>query len=128
MIEELFREIAGYAALAMEALVVVTVVVGAVEAMARSLVKFGGENGVRDIGREIWVGFATWILLALEFALAADIIRSAIAPTWDEIGKLAAIAAIRTALNFFLARDIETINMARREARDEVQNKAKAAD
>jgi uncharacterized membrane protein len=33
-------------------------------------------------GRTIWLRFATWILLALEFALAADIVRTAVAPTW----------------------------------------------
>jgi uncharacterized membrane protein len=48
-----------------------------------------------------------WLALALELALAADIVRSVVAPTWDEIGKLAAIAALRTLLNFFLEREIE---------------------
>jgi uncharacterized membrane protein len=43
----------------------------------------------------------------LEFALAADIARTAIEPDWEDIGMLAAIAAIRTALNFFLERDLE---------------------
>ena len=49
-------------------------------------------------------------MLALEFALAADIIRTAIAPTWEDIGMLGAIAAIRTGLNWFLARDITHFN------------------
>ena len=57
-------------------------------------------------GREIWLRFATWILLALEFALAADLVRTAVAPTWDDISKLAVIATIRTMLNYFLAKDI----------------------
>jgi uncharacterized membrane protein len=57
-------------------------------------------------GREIWLKFATWILLALEFALAADILRTAVAPTWQDIWKLAVIATIRTMLNYFLAKDI----------------------
>ena len=43
-----------------------------------------------------------WLSLALEFQLAADILKTAVAPTWDEIGQLAAIAVLRTALNFFL--------------------------
>ena len=46
-------------------------------------------------------------MLALEFELAADVLRTAISPTWDDVGKLAAIAAIRTVLNFFLEKDIE---------------------
>ena len=36
----------------------------------------------------------------------ADILRTAVEPSWDEIGRLAAIAAIRTALNYFLQREI----------------------
>jgi uncharacterized membrane protein len=47
-----------------------------------------------------------WLAVALELTLAADILRTAIAPTWDDIGKLAAIAVLRTALNFFLEREI----------------------
>ena len=65
-------------------------------------------------GREIWLQFATWILLALEFALAADLVRTAVAPTWDDIGKLAVIATIRTMLNYFLAKDIAEFDQARR--------------
>jgi uncharacterized membrane protein len=47
------------------------------------------------------------LALALEFALASDLIRTAVAPSWDEIGKLAAIMALRTALNYFLEREFE---------------------
>jgi uncharacterized membrane protein len=45
--------------------------------------------------------------VALEFELAADILNTAVTPTWNEIGKLAAIATLRTALNYFLQRDID---------------------
>jgi uncharacterized membrane protein len=47
-----------------------------------------------------------WLSMALELAVAADILRTAIAPGWNAIGQLAAIAALRTALNYFLARDL----------------------
>ncbi len=47
-----------------------------------------------------------WLSLSLEFMLAADILKTAISPTWDDIGKLAAIAVLRTALNYFLEREI----------------------
>lgn len=46
------------------------------------------------------------LALALEFLLGADILTTAIAPTWADIEMLAAIAAIRTALNYFLAREL----------------------
>lgn len=46
------------------------------------------------------------LVLALELLLAADILATAVAPAWGDIGKLAAIAAIRTVLNLFLEREI----------------------
>jgi uncharacterized membrane protein len=57
-----------------------------------------------------------WLALALEFQLAADILKTAVAPTWDDIGKVAAIIALRTLLNFFLAREID--NAERRQTAD----------
>jgi uncharacterized membrane protein len=50
--------------------------------------------------------FARFLSLALEFQLGADVLSTAVAPSWDAIGKLAAIAVIRTALNFFLGREM----------------------
>jgi uncharacterized membrane protein len=52
--------------------------------------------------------FARYLALALELQLAADILSTSIAPSWDQIGKLAAVAVIRTALNYFLMMEIQT--------------------
>ena len=57
----------------------------------------------------VWMSFGRWLVAGLTFQLAADIVETSIAPTWAEIGKLAAIAGIRTFLNFFLDRDMEGI-------------------
>ncbi|WP_199555696.1 DUF1622 domain-containing protein [Sandaracinobacteroides hominis] len=115
MLEENFQEIASYVALGIEAVVVIVLLYAAGEAIL-GMVKAIGHRGISTgARREVWFRFALWIILALEFALAADIIRSAIAPTWESIGQLAAIAAIRTFLNFFLVRDIESYNEGRTE-------------
>lgn len=50
---------------------------------------------------------ARYLALALEFQLGADILSTAVAPSWDQIGKLGAIAVIRTALNYFLTREMQ---------------------
>lgn len=50
---------------------------------------------------------ARYLALALEFQLGADILSTAIAPSWDAIGKLGAIAVIRTVLNYFLEREMK---------------------
>jgi uncharacterized membrane protein len=49
-----------------------------------------------------------YLTLALEFQVGADILSTAIAPGWEQIGKLAAIVVIRTVLNYFLTREVET--------------------
>ena len=50
---------------------------------------------------------ARYLTLALEFQLGADILSTAIAPDWKQIGQLGAIAIIRTTLNYFLSREMK---------------------
>ena len=56
---------------------------------------------------EVRLTLARYLALALEFELGADILSTAIAPSWDQIGKLGAIAVIRTGLNYFLMREMK---------------------
>lgn len=106
--EESFRFAASYVALMLEATVVLTVAAGSIEALYR-IVKAVLVTRSDDWDRRaVWLRFAGWILLALEFALGADLVRTAIAPSWEDIGKLGAIAGIRTFLGFFLGKDLET--------------------
>jgi uncharacterized membrane protein len=104
-----FKEIAALVALAIEGAAIIVVAFGALQALVRTtgLALAAGDDG--PAAKSIWLGFAAWIGLSLEFALAADIVRTAIAPSWQDIGQLAAIAAIRTALNYYLERDIGAV-------------------
>ncbi len=76
----------------------------------RALVHWVGQHlpgGRERISTEsIRLGLGSTLGLALEFLLAADILSTAVAPTWDAIGKLAAVATIRTLLNYFLGREL----------------------
>jgi len=106
--EEMFKEIAGHLALGVEVTAALLIGIGAIEALVRLVMpksKFGRTAPFAKY-REIFVRFGVWLLLGLQFELAADVIRSAISPSWRDIGQLAAIAAIRTVLNYFLAKDI----------------------
>ena len=103
---DLFKEIASYIALGVEVAAIIIVAYGAIEAFygsIRSVVGTGPKIGQR---KGVWLHFGMWLLLGLEFELAADIVRTAISPTWNEIGQLAAIGFIRTFLNFFLEKDL----------------------
>ncbi|MBH5334540.1 DUF1622 domain-containing protein [Streptomyces pactum] len=67
----------------------------------------GAGGGARVDGfNRIRLGLGRFLVLGLEFQLAGDVLRTAVAPSFTEIGQLAAIAAIRTALNYFLGREI----------------------
>jgi len=111
--ETVLKLFADHVALAAELASVICVAIGMIETIWRTGVVLAQSRfAQRRTRREVWTRFAGWIVLALEFALAADIVRTAIAPTWDDIGRLAAIAVIRTGLNLFLERDIEAFNPA----------------
>jgi uncharacterized membrane protein len=64
---------------------------------------------------EIRLVLARYLALALEFQLGSDILSTAIAPGWEQIGKLGAIAVIRTVLNYFLGREIKDEQEAQRQ-------------
>jgi uncharacterized membrane protein len=66
------------------------------------------EVRVRPIPYEhVRLTLGRFLALGLEFQLASDILRTAVSPTLDDIAMLGAIAAIRTLLNYFLAKEIE---------------------
>ena len=107
--EELFKTWTEAVAVGVEAAAVLVIAVASVEAMARTLRVWIIRPALPDSAKEgVRLRLARWLAVALEFALAADILRTAIAPSWEDIGKLAASAALRTLLNYFLQREIET--------------------
>jgi uncharacterized membrane protein len=104
--EESLKAVAGVVALAVEAIAVLVIAFGAAEAASRLLLRPFRGHDTRAQRKDIWLRFAFWLLLGLEFELAADIVRSVISPSWQQIGQLGAIAVIRTFLNYFLERDL----------------------
>lgn len=58
---------------------------------------------------QIRMEFGQTLALSLEFQLAADIVATAVSPTWEDLAKLGAIAGIRTFLNFFLQREVREL-------------------
>ena len=90
--------------LGVEALGAAVIAIGilvAVAGIARHVVAQHGQDFT-----SVRLNFARYLTLALELQLAADILSTSVAPTWERIGKLAAIAVIRTALNYFLSKEM----------------------
>ena len=108
--EVLFIQAARYVALGMEAGSALLITTGAVQALYRVFTApFSPQARAK---REVWLHFGMWLLLGLEFELGADVVKTAIAPTWSDIGQLGAIAVIRVFLNYFLQQDMERYDSA----------------
>ena len=119
--EELFIQFAQVAKMLSEAAAVIVVTFGSLEAFLKLVwivLSPGATHGER---KAVWRRFGVWLLLGLEFALAADIIGSVVSPTWQDIGELGAIAVIRTFLNFFLEQDLEHAETFGERAQDIVE-------
>ena len=106
--EALFHDIAHYVALLVEAIAILIIAIGSVEALIKIVrIMFASRpTGLQK--RAVWLEFAQWLVAALTFQLAADIVNTSFSPTWDQVGRLAAVAAIRTFLSYFLDHEVES--------------------
>lgn len=104
---ELFKQLIVYLAITVEAMAAIIIGLAAIEAAIKSFHLLIHRHEMQLTKEQIRLGLGRWLVLGLEFELAADILRTTVAPTWNEIGQLAAIIIIRTVLNFFLQRDID---------------------
>jgi uncharacterized membrane protein len=107
-VETFFKTITYYLAVGVEGIAALIIGLAVLEAAWSALALFFVRpRAPEDRKSALRLRLGRWLAVGLEFALAADILRTAIAPSWDEIGKLAAIAALRTLLNYFLAREVQ---------------------
>jgi uncharacterized membrane protein len=114
----LFVTASDAAVLLIDIMALIAIMAGTVQAFIAALIgSFRGMAG-HEL-RFIFIRYARWLVAGLTFQLAADIIESAIAPSWEEIGQLAAIAVIRTFLNFFLERDLAEVRERQTEPANE---------
>ncbi len=103
--EEVLADVVGVLVTVVEACGAAVILVGAVWAFAR-FVWVGVRRGGTAAFVPVRLTLGRFLALGLEFQLAGDVLRTAVAPSFRELGQLAAVAAIRTALNYFLSREI----------------------
>ena len=103
--KEWFTIASEHAITVIDALALVIIVFGALEAFIKTIRgMFSPLPGHER--RDIWLRFARWLVAGLTFQLAADIIESSITTSWESVARLGAVAVIRTFLNYFLERDV----------------------
>ena len=91
--------------LAVEAVGAIVIGIGVLLAIYQLFAHFKDEQSSNFNRVRLTLG--KYLALALEFQVGADILSTAIAPSWEQIGKLAAIVGIRTLLNYFLTKELE---------------------
>ena len=96
-------------------LALAVILIATIEAFINGLrVMFASLSGQQR--RDVWLKYSRWLVAGLTFQLAADIIGTSVTTSWDAVGRLAAVAAIRTFLDYFLERDMTEAVRERRRA------------
>ena len=122
--KEWLSVITEHAVVVINAMALLLIVYGTVEAFLRGLRAMVIRSPTGQALRDGYLRYARWLIAGLTFQLAADIIETAIAPGWDDVGRLAAIAVIRTFLNYFLERDLkEMVEVPNRQKEEAGQSK-----
>lgn len=104
--EEIAKDITVYISHALEIVAAVVIAAGLLKLLFNyfhTVIK--NQNSLSAIDAR--VNFGSAVAVSLELLLGADVLATAVAPSWDDIGKLAAIATLRTALNFFLEKELK---------------------
>jgi len=104
--KELLTVITEHAVMVINAMVLLMIFIGTIEVIFNAARSAFSRTATRHEFRDPYLRYLGWLIAGLTFQLAADIIETSIAPNWEELGRLGAVAAIRTFLNYFLERDI----------------------
>ena len=118
--EELLQDVVNVLVSIVEACGAAVIIVGAVWAFAR-FVWVGLRQRDTSAFVPVRLTLGRFLALGLEFQLASDVLRTAVAPSFRELGQLAAVAAIRTVLNYFLSKEIAEERRQVAEGADRVQ-------
>lgn len=104
--EELIKSATLLLARWIEAGAALVIALASLRALGRFFIAIVTDRSLMVPKEEIRLSLGRSLALALELELGADILKTAVAPTWNDIGLLAAIAVLRTALNYFLEREL----------------------
>lgn len=107
--EEILHVTSGYSVTAINMMALIIIVFGTIEAFLAGIAAMLRRPGSENMLAVTYVRFGRWLVAGLTFQLAADVIETATTSTangWYDVGRLAAIAVIRTFLSYFLERDM----------------------
>jgi uncharacterized membrane protein len=97
-----------------DALALLVILIGTIEVVV-GMIRLAFGTPSHQFMRDVWLRYARWLVAALTFQLAADIIETSISSSWETIARVGSIAVIRTFLNYFLDRDLIEVRTRQRD-------------
>jgi uncharacterized membrane protein len=122
---ELLIQVTEQSVILIDAIALVLILWGTLQAVA-SVVHGVFTTPTAHARHEVWLRYARWLVAGLTLQLAADIIETSITTDWVAIARVAAIAVIRTFLNYFLERDMQETREREKEIREKEIQKREA--
>ncbi len=119
-IQELLEQVVVFLEVFLE-IIAVLIIASAVAIALQRLLKRVGRVKHSETWEFIRLQFGLALALSLEFLLAADIVATAVSPSWDAIGKLAAVTGIRNFLNFFLEKEVQVLEAKTQQTRKQLE-------
>ena len=107
--EDLVQAAARQIALAINVIAIIVVVGGVLQSIVGLLRAMAARTVTLILKRALWLDLARWLIAGLTFQLAADVVETAVLPSWEALGQFAAVAVIRTLLSYSLGRDLDAI-------------------
>ena len=106
-VEILLEEFVRILALALEFTAALCIAVGFVKTFILLLKRRKADYS--PLYNRLRLSFGGWLALALEFQLASDIVKTTVAPSYENLIQLGAVAVIRTFLNYFLSKELHEL-------------------
>lgn len=106
--EETLNQILDYVTYAIEAIGALVIVLSAGRTAIRYVINYFRPEEV-DIST-LRLSLGQSMVMALEFQVAADILKTALSPSWNDIILLAALIGLRTLLNYLLEQELEHLS------------------
>jgi uncharacterized membrane protein len=108
--EPVLRTIAAYTASVVEAIAILVIAIGVLRGMLHYLrLNIKRLKNRNDFIKVMQLDLGRTLALGLEFLIAGDILRTAVAPTQHQILRLGAIVLLRTLLNYFLEHEMHQV-------------------
>lgn len=95
------------AEIVLNSLSLICIMAGVILSLVRAVQERQRAPGFHPLHTYFRMVFGGWLVVALEFQLAADIVSTIVSPTSEHLIELGAIALIRTFLNYFLGKELK---------------------